>query len=106
MVEFGAKLKKLRTEEGLTQQQLGDLLGVSKSVVSYYEVNERVPSPDTLVKISKVFHVSTDYLLSLDNGRTINIDGLSSHDEEIIRRLASTMRKLQEEIRSEEDQKG
>ena len=74
MVEFGAKLKKLRTEEGLTQQQLGDLLGVSKSVVSYYEVNERVPSPDTLVKISKVFHVSTDYLLSLDNGRTINID--------------------------------
>ncbi|MBQ5361516.1 MAG: helix-turn-helix transcriptional regulator [Lachnospiraceae bacterium] len=52
MVEFGAKLKKLRTEEGLTQQQLGDLLGVSKSVVSYYEVNERVPSPDTLVKIS------------------------------------------------------
>ena len=68
MVEFGAKLKKLRTEDGLTQQQLGDLLGVSKSVVSYYEVNERVPSPDTLVKISKVFHVSTDYLLSLDNG--------------------------------------
>ena len=105
MVEFGAKLKKLRTEEGLTQQQLGDLLGVSKSVVSYYEVNERVPSPDTLVKISKVFHVSTDYLLSLDNGRTINIDGLSAHDEEIIRRLAATMRKLQEEMRREEEQK-
>jgi len=105
MVEFGAKLKKLRTEEGLTQQQLGDLLGVSKSVVSYYEVNERVPSPDTLVKISKVFHVSTDYLLSLDNGRTINIDGLSAHDEEIIRRLAATMRKLQEEMKREEEQK-
>lgn len=105
MVEFGAKLKKLRTEEGLTQQQLGDLLGVSKSVVSYYEVNERIPSPDTLVKISKVFHVSTDYLLSLDNGRTINIDGLSAHDEEIIRRLAATMRKLQEEMKREEEQK-
>ena len=105
MVEFGAKLKKLRTEEGLTQQQLGDLLGVSKSVVSYYEVNERVPSPDTLVKISKVFHVSTDYLRSLDNGRTINIDGLSAHDEEIIRRLAATMRKLQEEMKREEEQK-
>ena len=105
MVEFGAKLKKLRTEDGLTQQQLGDLLGVSKSVVSYYEVNERVPSPDTLVKISKVFHVSTDYLLSLDNGRTINIDGLNAHDEEIIRRLAATMRKLQEEMKREEEQK-
>ena len=105
MVDFGAKLKKLRTEEGLTQQQLGDLLGVSKSVVSYYEVNERIPSPDTLVKISKVFHVSTDYLLSLDNGRTINIDGLSAHDEEIIRRLAATMRKLQEEMKREEEQK-
>ena len=105
MVEFGAKLKKLRTEDGLTQQQLGDLLGVSKSVVSYYEVNERIPSPDTLVKISKVFHVSTDYLLSLDNGRTINIDGLSAHDEEIIRRLAATMRKLQEEMKREEEQK-
>ena len=56
MVEFGAKLKKLRTEEGLTQQQLGDLLGVSKSVVSYYEVNERIPSPDTLVIDDLIFH--------------------------------------------------
>jgi transcriptional regulator with XRE-family HTH domain len=106
MVEFGAKLKKLRTEEGMTQQQLGELLGVSKSVVSYYEVNERVPSPDTLVKISRIFHVSTDYLLSLENGHTVNIDGLDAHDEEIVRRLVSTMRRLEEEYKKEKDAEG
>ncbi len=97
MVEFGLKLKELRTKEGMTQEQLGELIGVSKSVVSYYETNDRIPSPLTLIRISKVFHVTTDFLLSLDSGRTVNIEGLDAHDEEIVRRMVATMRKLQEE---------
>lgn len=103
MVEFSERLRELRTKEGLTQQQLGDLIGVSKSVVSYYEVRERVPSPATLIKLSRVFHVSVDYLLALENGRTISIEGLDAHDEEIVRRMVATMRKLREEQKGQKD---
>ena len=62
MVDFGAKLKQLRLEEGLTQQQLADRIGVTKSVISYYELQERYPSPEVLTKLASVFHVSTDYV--------------------------------------------
>ena len=45
MVDFGNRLKQLRIREGYTQQQLADKLGVTKSVVSYYELQERYPRP-------------------------------------------------------------
>ena len=50
MVDFGTNLKNLRIREGLTQQQLADRLGVTKSVISYYELQERYPSPEVLTK--------------------------------------------------------
>ena len=65
MVDFGKKLKELRINAKLTQAQLGELIGVTKSVISFYELQERSPSPDVLIKLSQVFHVSTDYLLGL-----------------------------------------
>ena len=65
-MEFGDRLKKLRTSAGLTQAQLAAQLGVTKSVVSFYELRERAPSPDVLVKLTRVFHVSADYLLGLE----------------------------------------
>lgn len=43
MVEFGAKLKALRLASGLTQKQLAERLGITTSVVSYYELSERSP---------------------------------------------------------------
>ena len=61
MVDFGNKLKELRLKEGLTQKQLAERIHVTKSVISYYELQERYPSPETLVKLAKVFHVTTDF---------------------------------------------
>ena len=45
MVDFGAKLKQLRLEEGLTQQQLADRIGVTKSVISYYGFRSVIRRP-------------------------------------------------------------
>lgn len=50
-MEFHELLKQLRTEAGLTQKQLGERIGVTKSVISYYELQERIPSPDTLKRL-------------------------------------------------------
>lgn len=58
MVNFGKKLKILRQNAGLTQQQLADKLWVTKTTVSYYELSDRNPSPEILVKIAKTFQVS------------------------------------------------
>ena len=80
MNNFGTILKKLRIQSNLTQKQLAERIGVTKSVVSYYESQERYPSPDILVKIAKVFHVTTDFLLGIDTKKTINVSELSLED--------------------------
>jgi len=92
MVDFGNILKKLRFEERLTQQQLADRLGVTKSVVSYYELHERTPSPEILVKLSALFHVSTDYLLGLDKKEAVDLTGLDQEDIITVKRMIATLR--------------
>lgn len=81
-MEFGNRLKELRNQSRLTQAQLAERLGVTKSVVSFYELQERSPSPDVLVKLSQVFHVSTDYLLGIDCNQTLDVSGLT--DSQVI----------------------
>ena len=92
MVDFGNTLKKLRLQEDLTQQQLADRLGVTKSVISYYELSERYPSPEVLTKLASVFHVSTDYLLGLEKGEVIDLSGLDEDDIITVKRLVSSLK--------------
>ena len=95
-MDFGKKLKELRLGAGYTQAQLGDLIGVTKSVISFYELQERSPSPDVLIKLSQIFHVSTDYLLGLTTKETIDISGLDIEDITLIRTMAARLRKSRE----------
>lgn len=81
MVDFGNRLKTLRLHHNLTQAQLAQKLGVTKSVVSAYENNLRMPSYDILIAISKIFKVTTDYLLGLEHKQELDLSGLT--DEEI-----------------------
>lgn len=64
---FGVKLKELRTEKKLTQLQMANILETSKSNISKYEAGNVEPSFDTLLKISKFFNVSVDYLLGIND---------------------------------------
>lgn len=79
-MNFGDKLKMLRTGQNFTQQQLATRLGVQKSVVSYYESGERTPSTDVLIKLARVFHTTIDYLLDVKRERVIDVSGLSESD--------------------------
>ena len=45
-MNFGDRLKELRSKNGMTQTRLAQLLNITKSVVSYYERQERMPFPD------------------------------------------------------------
>ena len=92
VVDFGLRLKALRKQVGLTQQQLATQLGITKSVVSFYELQARSPSPEVLSKIAQIFHVSADYLLGLDSRDTIDVTGLTERDIAAVRTLVESLR--------------
>ena len=81
---FGEKLKELRTNAGMTQTELAKRLSITKSVVSYYELQERTPSPDVLIQLADIFHVTTDYLLDIDKVRTVDVSNLTEQQIDVI----------------------
>ena len=93
LLNFGNKLKELRTQNNMTQQQLAAQIGISKSVVSYYELQERIPSPEILLKLASTFHVSTDYLLGISNDKVLDVSGLDEEDIAVLSSMVSLLRK-------------
>ena len=63
MKSFGLRLKHLRIEKGLTQDELAKKLGVAKSTISLYETNAREPNFNMLTRIADFFNVTVDGLL-------------------------------------------
>lgn len=60
---FSNRLRKLREDNELSQEQLANKLNLSTSTVGMYEQGRRQPDNSTLTKISEIFDVSVDYLL-------------------------------------------
>lgn len=87
MIEFGEKIKKLRKQKTLTQEQLAKRLWVTKSIISAYESGNKYPSLDMLVKLSQTFNVSTDYLLGVNKKQYIDISDLSETQIQIIKKI-------------------
>lgn len=63
---FDKRIKKLRIDSGYTQEELGNLLNVTKVSICNYENGNRMPSIDTLIDISNLFKVDLDYLIGTD----------------------------------------
>lgn len=82
----------MRTQKGLSQIALAHQLGVSKSVISSYENGLHLPPYDVLVRMSRIFGVSTDYLLGAQGSRTINVDGLTDTQVEAITMIVRELR--------------
>lgn len=62
-MEFGDKIKELRTKNQLTQEQFGMKLNVTRQAVSNWENNRNLPDLEMLILISSVFHISFDELV-------------------------------------------
>ena len=93
MVNMGEKLRSLRIEKNLTQKQVADRIGLAISAVSSYESGRRYPTYDTLIKLARMFHVSTDYLLGIADKRNIDVTGLDDEDVGLISQLVDKLRK-------------
>lgn len=64
---FEKRLKEIRTENKLSQKKLADILMTTNSSICDWECGRSEPCQDMLIKIAKYFHVSTDFLLGLED---------------------------------------
>lgn len=93
LIYFSERLKQLRKEKGLTQAQIASQIGVTRSTLSSYENQSRYPSYEILICLSRIFDVSTDYLLCKDDRRYIDITGLTDEESAAIRQMVYLLKK-------------
>lgn len=84
MFDFGLRLRQLREERGLSQEQLGKKVDRSKSVISSYENNLKMPPLVILAEFALIFNVSLDYLVGIDKNQMISVNGLTKSQSELI----------------------
>lgn len=69
---FGDRLKELRQQKQLTQNEFASILGIGRTTLSHYELNNREPDFEILEKIANYFDVSIDYLVGRSNIKTFD----------------------------------
>lgn len=87
MYQIAERISYLREKNQLTQATLAKKLGISRSAVNAWEMSLSVPSTQKIVELAEVFHVSTDYLLGLSDGMSVDISALDNEEREIVFRL-------------------
>ena len=97
---IGERLAELRKDRGISQQELADMLSLTKFTISSYEREKTMPSDEIKVELAKIFNVSLDYLLGLIDeplpynrgGNIIRIpDNLPKHAVELLKLYAQTL---------------
>lgn len=78
------RIKETRERNGLTQAALAKKLGISRSAVNSWEIGISAPSVQYLIELSKLFKVSTDYLLELSTSEMIDISFLDDEEKRMI----------------------
>lgn len=92
MAYLAARLKNLRTQKGLTQTQAAHVIGVTRSVISLYENEMRQSSPDVIIALSRLYGVTTDYLLGVDERRFVDVSGLNTQEVAAILNMVDLLR--------------
>lgn len=63
------RLRLIRKEHKLTQQNIADVLGIDRTTYTVYELGTTTPSPATLVKLSQIYNVTVGYLIGVEENR-------------------------------------
>lgn len=84
MLCLGTRIKIARKQKGLTQEQLAEVIGVSRSAISRWESGDMEPTIKNLAELARTLDVSSDHLLGLDESRT---------DRSVLDRLSPTAEK-------------
>lgn len=87
MFDFGLRIRELREQHKLSQEQLGKKVERSKSVISSYENNIKVPPLNVLTQMAVVFNVSLDYLVGIDKEEMVSVNGLSEAQKALVQTI-------------------
>ncbi|EJM7954258.1 TPA: helix-turn-helix transcriptional regulator [Listeria monocytogenes] len=90
---FAKRLRELRKVDRKTQQQMADLLGVSRPAYTAYELGRREPDFETLNKLALIFGVTVDYLLGRSDLKDISADGFTAKEEIDMKKRMDALRK-------------
>ncbi len=86
------KIKTLRVNSGMSQVQLAERLGVTKSAVNAWETGTNSPSLSYIIKLARIFGVSTDYLLGVNERLTVDITGLDDMQRQSVMLMINLFR--------------
>ena len=78
------RIKQLRLSNNMTQTALAKKLNITRSSVNAWEMGISTPSTTYLVELAQLFHVSTDYLLGLSDGVSLDISNLSEKEVQLV----------------------
>ena len=85
------RIRYLRDKAGMTQTDLAKRLGISRNAVNSWEMSVSMPSLANVIEMSRIFHVSTDYLLSVSDKVLIDITSLDNNERELVLKLVECL---------------
>ena len=92
MVDCSEKLRVLREARKLTQLQVANRFGVSKTMISAYETASKAPSIEVLIRLSRLYGVSIDYLVCVDAPKVIDVSNLDDDSVALISALVERLK--------------
>ena len=78
------KIKELREKAGYSQAQLAKKLDVTRSSINAWEMGLSTPTTQYIVALSRLFHVSSDYILGIDGGFSLSLNGYTEEEIQLI----------------------
>jgi transcriptional regulator with XRE-family HTH domain len=85
LVAVGHKIARLRTSQGYSQDKLANALLVSRQAISNWEIGKAIPSIDNIIELSKIFGVSFEDILCLNENTTIDPQNVfANHDRKYV----------------------
>ena len=92
IIDLSTRIQYLREKNGLTQTALAKMLGISRSAVNGWEMGLSLPSLANIVEMSRIFHVTVDYLLNISDKMLLDISDLGEAEKDALFRIVDCLK--------------